>query len=215
MADGTHCRVPEALGGHEDDHLTEGSAAAAEDLGTNSVHSSQRVSHRPRMLTAAATHRPHSSCWPSTPGLPTDTHVTLPAGSTSKLRKPRPRKETLKSSGPSHSKAVCGRGCTGPFCGQRQPHLERALSTRRETGLRGQLSRYPSTRQRQNRRASKFLVSLQPAVRMEALTGTLAPDTSRLTVYSQMHPPNTGTHTLKHQDTLGKTHTHEHFTYSP
>ncbi|KAF3828839.1 hypothetical protein GH733_003103, partial [Mirounga leonina] len=39
----TYCRVPEALGGHEDDHLTEGSAAPAEDVGANEIHSSQRA----------------------------------------------------------------------------------------------------------------------------------------------------------------------------
>lgn len=46
LADGTHYRVPAALGGHEDEHLTEGPAAPAEDAGANEIHPSQRVSHR-------------------------------------------------------------------------------------------------------------------------------------------------------------------------
>ena len=99
---------------------------------------------------------------PPTPGLYTDVHD--PACSTSNLRKPRSRKEALMSCGSFHSKAICGRGCRGPSGG-------RAPSAGGEAGLRGWgLCRHPSTRHRQSRgRAGKLWVSVQPALRVEAL----------------------------------------------
>ena len=187
LADRAQCGVPEALGGHEDDHLTAGSTAPAEDVGGNEIHSSQRVSHRPRMLPQ------DSRCHlPTTLKLlafhPRSAH-RHPRVSPSRLHFQAEETEAQKSTAPSQSKAVCGRGCTGASGRQALASPGEGLVHTQGDRPEGKLGLHPSTWQRQSRRASKFLVSMQPAARVEALAGTVALGTSRLTICTQASLP--------------------------